>query len=90
MKPPSRPNTKCLGPGLPTVSAVEGSAAEGSKALAPATPVAAARELRDRWLEKVNEPGGASALVSNGKYDVCKELADASYQLPVKALPIAA
>ena len=32
--------------------------------------VAAARELRDRWLEKVNDD--PSVLLSNGKYEVSK------------------
>jgi hypothetical protein len=36
--------------------------------------VAAARELRDRWLEKVNAPGGASLLLPSGKYDVSRTL----------------
>jgi hypothetical protein len=35
--------------------------------------VAAARELRDRWLEKANED--PSALLANGKYDVSRQLA---------------
>jgi hypothetical protein len=34
--------------------------------------VAAARELRDRWLEEVN--AGAAMLVGNGKYDVSRQL----------------
>ena len=36
--------------------------------------VAAARELRDRWLEQVNDPGAPGLLLSQGKYDVSKEL----------------
>ena len=36
--------------------------------------IAKARELRDRWLEKVKAPGGASVLSSNGKYEVSKAL----------------
>jgi N-acetylglutamate synthase-like GNAT family acetyltransferase len=36
--------------------------------------VAKARELRDRWLERVNAPGGASVLASSGKYEVGKQL----------------
>ena len=36
--------------------------------------VAKARELRDRWLEKVNSAGGASVLACGGKYDVSKAL----------------
>jgi hypothetical protein len=47
----------------------------------PATPrqkndpklIAAARELRDRWLEKVNDD--PSILSANGKYDVTRQLA---------------
>jgi len=34
--------------------------------------VAKARELRDRWLERVN--ADPSALLASGKYEVCKEL----------------
>jgi len=34
--------------------------------------VAAARELRDRWLEKANED--PSAFLSNGKYEVSRTL----------------
>jgi hypothetical protein len=37
--------------------------------------IAAARELRDRWLETVNEPGGASQLLANGKYSVARRIA---------------
>ena len=36
--------------------------------------VAAARELRDRWLEHVNVDGGAD-LVSDGKYDLTRGVA---------------
>ncbi len=36
--------------------------------------VAAARELRDRWLERVNED--PSALIGQGKYDVSRVLTD--------------
>ena len=32
--------------------------------------VAKARELRDRWLEKVNGPGGAALLASQSKYEL--------------------
>ena len=38
--------------------------------------VAAARELRDRWLERVNAPGDEAALPSRGKYDVSRALSD--------------
>ena len=34
--------------------------------------VAAARELRDRWLERINED--PTVLLSQGKYEVCKAL----------------
>jgi hypothetical protein len=34
--------------------------------------VAAARELRDRWLEQVNLDGGERLLPSRGKYDVTR------------------
>jgi hypothetical protein len=37
--------------------------------------VAAARELRDRWLEQVN--ADPSVVISSGKYDVTKEFAAA-------------
>jgi hypothetical protein len=30
--------------------------------------------LRDRWLERVQAPGGASVLASSGKYDVSRSL----------------
>jgi len=42
--------------------------------------IAAARELRDRWLERVNAPGGASILTSSGKYDVARALPHGSGQ----------
>jgi hypothetical protein len=45
--------------------------------------VAAARDLRDRWLEKVNSPGGEPLLLSQGKYDVSRTLASP----PVKEIP---
>jgi len=57
--------------------------------------VAKARELRDRWLEKVNAPGGtqggmqggASVLLAHTKYDVSRALPDkpALMQLPAAA-----
>jgi hypothetical protein len=43
--------------------------------------VAAARELRDRWLERVNTPAvgtpavGTGVIASAGKYDVTREIA---------------
>ena len=37
--------------------------------------VAAARELRDRWLERVNKDPAMLQGGSNGKYDVSKALA---------------
>ena len=48
--------------------------------------VAAARELRDRWLEHVN--GGEMVLEGAGKYDVTRALPEAPTLL--KALPQAA
>jgi hypothetical protein len=36
--------------------------------------VAAARELRDRWLEKVNADPGALRLNGRGKYQVCRQI----------------
>jgi hypothetical protein len=43
--------------------------------------IAAARELRDRWLERVNaDPSG---LLSQGKYDVSKQLAAPQAQVVV-------
>jgi hypothetical protein len=54
--------------------------------------VAAARELRDRWLEKVN--AGPSALSSQGKYDVSKALSAPTVEvvatIPAIPEPIAA
>jgi hypothetical protein len=53
--------------------------------------VAAARELRDRWLERAN--ADPSALLSAGKYDVSRALTGAGVSLrgaeidPVRALP---
>jgi hypothetical protein len=47
--------------------------------------VAAARELRDRWLERVNTLGGASVLLANGKYDVSRSITSNVRQL---ALPL--
>jgi hypothetical protein len=43
--------------------------------------VAAARELRDRWLEKVNE--NPLILGSNGKYEVSRQIEDATTLQPV-------
>jgi len=48
--------------------------------------IAAARELRDRWLEKVNDSGGMGDL-SNGKYDLTSALAPAVEILPATPLP---
>ena len=54
--------------------------------------VAAARELRDRWLEEVN--AGRFLPASNGKYDVSKALAAPTVEvvatIPVLPAPIAA
>jgi N-acetylglutamate synthase-like GNAT family acetyltransferase len=47
--------------------------------------IAAARELRDRWLERVNASGGASILMSSGKYDVGRALESASQRTAVMA-----
>ncbi len=53
--------------------------------------VAAARELRDRWLEKVNAPGGASRMIpSQGKYEVSKQFGpppDAGSVASIPSLP---
>jgi hypothetical protein len=38
--------------------------------------VSAARELRDRWLEKVNSPGGERLLSGNGKYDASRMIGE--------------
>jgi hypothetical protein len=51
--------------------------------------VAKARELRDRWLEKVNDAGGASLRLSQGKYAVGRELAAGPTQDPQLLLPAA-
>jgi hypothetical protein len=48
--------------------------------------VAAARELRDRWLEQVN--ADPSALSSQGKYDVSKELAAQAPTALVASAPL--
>jgi hypothetical protein len=51
--------------------------------------IAAARELRDRWLEQVNRD--PSHLLSNGKYYVTRSLPEISAPLiDIKALPAAA
>ena len=51
--------------------------------------VAKARELRDRWLEKVNESGGASLLLGAGKYEVSKALSVSVAGLPsLPSLPV--
>jgi N-acetylglutamate synthase-like GNAT family acetyltransferase len=55
------------------------------KAKADPALVAKARELRDRWLERVNAPG-ASVLLSHGKYEVARELAGPEAQAR-RALP---
>jgi hypothetical protein len=48
--------------------------------------VAAARELRDRWLERVN--ADPSLLVSQSKYEVSKALSAPAVQAPaLRALP---
>jgi hypothetical protein len=53
--------------------------------------VAAARELRDRWLEHAN--ANPAALVANGKYDVTRQIADRRVGdvevLPVLPAPLA-
>ena len=49
--------------------------------------VAAARELRDRWLERVN--ADPSLLASGGKYDVSKALAAPAAQVAVPLLEAA-
>jgi hypothetical protein len=36
--------------------------------------IAAARELRDRYLEEVNSPGSRMLPAANGKYDVSRQL----------------
>jgi hypothetical protein len=46
--------------------------------------VAAARELRDRWLEQVN----ASPLIAQGKYDVARQLAAAPEPAPALPAPV--
>jgi GNAT superfamily N-acetyltransferase len=65
----------------------------GAKAKNDPKLLAAARELRDRWLEQVNAPGGASVLVEagRGKYDVSRALPDKTIAMPgrgcAQALP---
>ncbi|HLL91143.1 MAG TPA: hypothetical protein VK324_17725 [Tepidisphaeraceae bacterium] len=46
--------------------------------------IAAARELRDRWLDEVNT--GRFLPATNGKYDVCRSLADGTTPPGVPAL----
>jgi hypothetical protein len=46
--------------------------------------VAAARELRDRWLERVNDE--PSMLLANGKYEIARELSQLNRQ-SLPALP---
>ncbi len=48
--------------------------------------VAAARELRDRWLEKVNE--GEYQFESAGKYEVSRELAAPSQTIQALPMPL--
>ena len=47
--------------------------------------IAAAHELRDRWLEHVNEAG----LMAGGKYDVSRTLGGAEPAKPLALLPAA-
>ena len=47
--------------------------------------VAAARELQDRWLEKVTAPGGEGLLIGGGKYEVSRLPI-----VPVKETPLLA
>ena len=59
------------------------------KRKADPTLIAAARELRDRWLEQVEE--NPALLLSHGKYDVARELEGPLPQVvEVRALPAAA
>jgi hypothetical protein len=49
--------------------------------------IAAARELRDRWLEKVNE--NPSLLLPSGKYDVSRALVEPAHAMQIgPALPL--
>ena len=48
--------------------------------------VAAARELRDRWLERVN--ADPSVLDSGGKYDVSRQLEGAPSATKVESVPM--
>jgi hypothetical protein len=50
--------------------------------------VAKARELRDRWLERVNAPGGTSVLSSSGKYDVSSAAAALPARESRQAFPL--
>jgi hypothetical protein len=95
---PARPSARTLGaPRLVGVSSPPAAAAELAKARAKGRErkprrkndpklVAAARELRDRWLEQVN--AGEYSLEAAGKYDVVRALPAAPSSL--KALPHAA
>jgi len=48
--------------------------------------VAAARELRDRWLEQVNASGGRAPLIGEGKYDVARHLPATPEPMPAPAM----
>ena len=53
--------------------------------------VAAARELRDRYLEQVNTPGASGAPLPQGKYHVARQIAHVTTTTPeVRQLPEAA
>jgi hypothetical protein len=98
-KPPMRPRVQFGPPSASPASSEQ--VLPGAKRAKPAKKqklkndpkhVAAARELRDRWLERVN--ADPSALLSPGKYDVARQIAagEAGKVLanPVKQLPNAA
>jgi hypothetical protein len=50
--------------------------------------IAAARELRDKYLEQVNSPGGEMLLPrACGKYDVSRQLAPGATPMELKQTP---
>ena len=52
----------------------------------PKLVAAAAREVRDRWLERVNDD--PSALLAQGKYDVSRALPEQASGTTIEIVPI--
>jgi hypothetical protein len=88
-KPPTRPRLGAVMWFAPPTPAVETPKREPrQKVKNDPKLIAAARELRDRWLEQVN--ADPSVLLSNGKYDVTRPLLRASQATPPTPLLTAA